>query len=120
MTPFDRCVEILATIAVRRVDTSTVEARLFVAWLDVVGHALAIPLAVAQVRAMFRSTELDDHAMRLAVRELTEAARAVTVPDGVAGEWRGALDALAIVADKVCNDLPRRPTPVPTPNRGAN
>lgn len=120
MTHFGRLVSLFVTLNHRNVDGDSVETRLFFAWMGTVACALNLPTMVAQQRAMFAGAELDDHAMRLTVRELTEAARAVAVPEAVATEWRGALDALAIVADRVCNDLPRKAAPVPTPDRDAN
>ena len=122
MTHVDRLVAIFVTLNSRGVEADCVETRLFFAWIGTVACALCLPTMHAQQQATFVRdvAPLDDHGMRLVVRELTEAARAASVPENVAEEWRGALDALAIVADRVCNNLPRREAETPTPDRTAN
>ncbi len=106
-THFGRVVAIFATLNARSVDPDKSETRLFFAWLGTVACALKISTGDAQAHTILCGVVLDDHAMRLTIRALTEAARAVPAPENVADDWHEAIDALACVAGALCNSLPR-------------
>ena len=108
-THFGRVVAIFATLNDRGVDPDTAETRLFYSWLGTVACALKIRTGEAQAFAVIGGVVLDDHALRLTMRKLTEAARAVPAPAEVTDDWHTAIDALACVAGALCNVLPRRP-----------
>ena len=118
-THFGRVVTIFSTLNVRGIDQNTTEARLFFAWLGTVATALQIEIGYAQVLVQIGGVVLDDHALRLTMRELTEAARAVPAPAEVTDDWHTALDALACVAGALCNVLPRRPEAMVSSRGGA-
>ena len=108
-THFTRVATIFVTLNARGVDRARPETRIFIAWIGAVAGALRINTDAAQDPAYvpLPTTVLDDHAMRLTIRELTEAARAVPAPENVADDWHEAIDALACVAGALCNGLPR-------------
>ena len=120
-THFGRVVAIVSTLNARGVDTRTPEARLFFSWLGAVAGALRINVDLAHGGAgqVLSDLEVDDHALRLTMRELTEAARAVPAPAEVTDDWHTALDALACVAGALCNVLPRRPEAMVSSRGGA-
>ncbi len=118
-THFGRVVAVFSTLNARGVDRDTSETRLFFAWLGTVACALKIHTGEAQSFAVLGGVVLDDHALRLTMRELTEAARAVPAPENVADDWHTALDALACVAGALCNSLPRRPEAMVSSRGGA-
>ncbi len=118
-THFGRVVAVFSTLNARGVDPDTAEMRLFYAWLGTVACALKIRTGEAQAHTILCGVVLDDHALRLTMRELTEAARAVPAPAEVTDDWHTALDALACVAGALCNVLPRRPEAMVSSRGGA-
>ncbi len=106
-THFGRVVAIFAALESRDLDPDTLQARMFMAWIGTVMCVLDIKKHEVSARLPVGGAPLDDHAMRLTIRELTEAARAVPAPENVADDWHEAIDALACVAGALCNSLPR-------------